>query len=101
MDDFKQKLSAAGFGGELDDSDEAKEFYSHDASLFELKPKLVAMPKDSKDVQKLVKLVADHKKDMPELSITGRSAGTDMSGGAINEGIVVDSTKHLNKIEKV
>jgi FAD/FMN-containing dehydrogenase len=101
MDEIKRKLAAAGFGGELDDSAEAKAFYSHDASLFELVPQLVVKPKTSSDVQKLVKLVAENKKAMPSLSLTARSAGTDMSGGAVNESIIVDFNRHFAKIEKV
>lgn len=101
MDDFTQKLKAAGFAGEIDSSEEAREFYSHDASLFEIKPQLVVMPKQSKDVQKLVALVAQSKKTMPELSLTARSAGTDMSGGTLNESIIVDFNKHFTEIFKV
>lgn len=98
MDEFKQKLQGAGFAGEVKDDATTTEFYSHDASLFEVKPKLVVFPKDSKDVQTLIKAVAAAKKKMPELSVTARSAGTDMSGGAINESVIVDFNKHLNKI---
>lgn len=101
MDDFKQTLIKNGFKGELDDSAATREFYSHDASMFELKPKLVVMPHDSADVQALIKLVSAKKKDMPDLSVTARSAGTDMAGGAINESIIVDFNKHFTKIEKV
>ena len=101
MEDFKQTLVKNGFIGELDDSAEAKEKYSHDASMFELRPQLVVKPMDSKDVQTLVKLVAAKKKTMPELSVTARSAGTDMAGGAINESVIVDFNAHLNKIGKV
>jgi len=98
MDGFKQKLVKTGFKGELDDSAKAKDFYSHDASLFEIKPKLVVFPKDSADLERLVKLVVAEKKHDPHLSITGRSAGTDMAGGAINDSIIVDFTKHLNEV---
>ncbi|HSW98953.1 MAG TPA: FAD-dependent oxidoreductase [Candidatus Saccharimonadales bacterium] len=101
MDNFKQQLATVGFNGELDDSAETKALYSHDASLFELVPQLVAMPKDSSDVQTLVKMVAANKKKLPGLSLTARSAGTDMSGGAVNDGIIVDFNKHFTKIEKV
>ncbi len=101
MDDLKQQLAATGFAGEMDDTDKTREFYSHDASLFEVKPQLVVMPKDSKDVQKLVSFVAKNKAKMPRLSLTARSAGTDMSGGAINEGIIVDFNKHFTKIHSV
>lgn len=89
------------FSGEIDNSDATREIYSHDASLFELKPKVVVSPKDSKDVQQLVKWVIAHKEDVPELSITPRSAGTDMSGGAIGESIVADMTKHMNAITEI
>lgn len=101
MDKFKQKLAAAGFRGEVLDDPVSREFYSHDASLFEVKPQLIVCPRDSRDVQRLIKLTAEMKKTMPELSITARSAGTDMSGGAVNESIIVDFNKHFTKIESV
>lgn len=69
--------------------------------MFELRPQLVVMPTDTKDVEKLVTLVAKHKKHLPGLSVTARSAGTCMSGGAINDSIIVDFTKHFNKVEAV
>jgi FAD/FMN-containing dehydrogenase len=98
MNDLKLKLQQTGFTGELDDSAEAKEFYSHDASMFEIKPEIVASPKTAEDVAALVKFVAANKKDNPELSITARSAGTDMSGAAINDSIIVDFNKHLTQL---
>ena len=101
MDDFKQKLISGGFSGELDDSAATKELYSHDASLFEIRPQLVVVPKTAADVEMLVKLAATQKKKMPELSLTARSAGTDMSGGAINDSIIVDFNKHFTKIEGI
>ena len=70
--------------------------YSHDASLFEVKPQIVVFPKDDEDVKALVKFVNDNKKNNPTLSLTGRSAGTDMSGGSINESIIVAFGKYFN-----
>ena len=43
--------------GDVDVSDETREFYSHDASLFELKPQAVTFPKTSEDIQALVAFV--------------------------------------------
>ncbi len=87
--------------GEVDDSAETKEAFSHDASMFEMAPELVVAPKDSKDVQELVKYVSENKKKHKDLSLTVRSGGTDMSGGAINDSIILDFAKHFNKIHKV
>lgn len=98
MIELKEKLQQTGFSGELDDSDESREFYSHDASMFELKPEIVASPQTAEDVERLVKFVADNKKDNPELSLTARSAGTDMSGAAINDSIIVNFRTHLNRL---
>lgn len=97
--DTKEKLGQV-FKGELDTTDETRELYSHDASLFELKPEIVAFPKDADDVKAVVKFVNDNRKDNPDLSITPRSRGTDMSGGAIGQSIVLDVSKHMNKLIK-
>ncbi len=101
MDEFKRRLRKAGFVGEVSDSVKNKEFYSHDASLFEVKPQLIVFPASVKDVEIVVRLASAFKKTLPELSVTARSAGTDMSGGAINESIIVDFTKYFNKVEQV
>lgn len=98
MNDLKNKLQQTAFSGELDDSTETKELYSHDASMFEIIPQLVVSPKTAEDVTTLVKFVAENKKDNPDLSLTARSAGTDMSGAAINDSIIVDFNKHLTKL---
>lgn len=86
------------FRGELDTSSETLETFSHDASLFELKPAVVARPKDSSDISSLVSWVVKNKDKHPELSITPRSAGTDMSGGAIGQSIVLDMLPNFNKV---
>jgi FAD/FMN-containing dehydrogenase len=58
--------------GEVENSEAVLETYSHDASLFEVVPETVVFPKDSADVQALVKYVAKNKKANPNLSITAR-----------------------------
>lgn len=100
MTDLKSDIATI-FSGELDDSEDTRAIYSHDASLFELKPQLVAYPKNSHDVEAIVRYVAAHRKEDRNLYITARSAGTDMSGGAIGEGISLDFTKHFKEIRSV
>lgn len=87
------------FRGELDTSAATLEHYSHDASLFELVPKVVGHPQDSADIASVVRWVAKNKTKHPELSITPRSAGTDMSGGAIGQSIILDMTTHINQLQ--
>lgn len=92
---------AALVQGELDTKHETLEQYSHDASLFELKPAVIVRPKDSRDIESVVSWVGKNKAAHPELSITPRSAGTDMSGGAIGQSILLDMTAHFTDITKL
>ena len=62
MEHITSALKSQGFAGDVDSKPETLEFYSHDASLFEIKPSLVVAPKDSGDVQKLISLVTTLKK---------------------------------------
>lgn len=101
MDKVKSALVKAGFGGELDDDPAILDAYSHDASMFELRPRLVARPLNAVDVQKLVKTIHSLKKSNPRLSLTARGAGTDMSGGAINDSIIVDFGRHFTSLGSV
>src|SRR3989344_722728 len=86
------------FKWEVEDSEATLSQYSRDASIFEVRPKLVLYPLDSEDVKNLVKWVSDNKDKYKNLSITARCAGTDMSGGAIGESLILDFTRHMNKL---
>lgn len=87
--------------GEVSDSEEDLKKFSEDASIFRIKPELVVRPKDAEDVKKLVKFAAEKKKTLKGLSLTARSAGTDMSGGPLTESVVLDMTAHFNRILEV
>ena len=84
--------------GEVDSVPATLEKYSRDASLFRVVPEAVVRPLDAADVGALVKFVIK-KKQIPKtnISITARAAGTDMSGGPLNDSIILD-TMHLNKL---
>lgn len=89
---MKEEISKF-FKGVIKDDEETLSLYSHDASLLEVKPKIVVFPKDKEDVMGLVKWAGEKK-----LSITARCAGTDMSGGSIGESIILDFTRYMNKL---
>jgi FAD/FMN-containing dehydrogenase len=91
LDDLKKAIK-----GDIANDAETLATFSHDASLFEVKPQVVVYPKDQEDLVSLIKFVNEHRKDHPDLNLTGRSAGTDMSGGSINESIIVAFGKYLN-----
>ena len=85
--------------GEVDDTPATLEKNSRDAGLFRVVPEAVVRPIDAADVCAVVNFV-NEKKRTPKtrISITARSGGTDMSGGAINDSIILDMTAHINKL---
>ncbi len=96
FDELKQKIKGAITTHEAD-----KEFYSRDASIFEITPSAIIFPENTKDIEQIVSWVSLNKAANPELSITARAGGTDMTGGSINNSIVLDVSKHLNKISEL
>lgn len=96
-DDLKKIVA-----GEVDDGAAALEAVSRDASLFYVKPKAVVHPKNADDVCKVVQYVNSHAPAPDsQLSVTARSAGTDMGGGPLNTSIILDMTAHFNRIGEI
>lgn len=89
------------FSGDIATDEETLEKYSHDYSIFIVRPKAVVFPKEARDVKNLVNFINKNKNEDKTLSLTGRSAGTDMSGGPLNESIIVDFTRYMNRIIKI
>src|SRR3989344_253562 len=94
MKDWISELKK-GFKGDISFDEETLKTYSRDASIFEVKRKLVVFPKDATDVRHLVNFVSRRK----GLSLTARAGGTDMTGGPLTESIVVSFTKYINEIK--
>lgn len=101
---FKSDLKRV-FKGDIDDSEDTIKTYSRDASLLEVFPQVVVYPKDAADIKNLVNWVNQKNEkindDNHRLTITARSAGTCMAGGAIGESIVVDFMRYMNTVESV
>src|SRR3989338_2760357 len=93
--DLKQELQAL-LKGDVADDENTLERYSKDASLFEVKPRVVVFPKDVEDIKKLVVFAKEK-----GLSVTARGGGSDMTGGSLTESIVLDTTKYLNQIKEI
>lgn len=89
------------FHGDIDTSEATLNKYSRDASLFKVKPELVVAPKNVEDIKNLVIFVNQAVVDGQKVSLTARSAGTDMTGGPLTESIVVDFTKYFNRLKNV
>lgn len=89
------------FKGEVSTDEVTLKKYSEDASIFDIKPEVVVFPKNIEDIKELVKFVSKKKKTSKKISLSARSAGTDMTGGCLTESIVASLTEHINKIKEI
>ena len=64
-----------------------------DASFYQIMPRAVVVPQDQEDIEAV--LAFSREEGLP---ITARGGGTSQSGQTINEGIIVDCSKHFNKL---
>ena len=97
MNTLREKLAPLIKGDVVDDL-ATRTTYSRDTSIFEKMPSAVVFPKDADDVSAVVKFVHEARARGEEISLAGRSAGTDMTGGPLTEGISLVFTKYMNHI---
>ncbi len=96
VDEIKEFLH-----GDVSADDATLEKFSRDYSIFKVKPAAVVFPKDVDDVRRLVSFAAKKKAAGEPISLTGRSAGTDMTGGPLTQSIVVSFTKYFNHVLEI
>ena len=78
---------------DVDDSQLAKSLYASDASLYRIPPLVVVRPRDVDEI--VATLAVARETGTP---ITMRGAGTSIAGNAIGAGIVIDTSRHLNRV---
>ena len=96
-------LDIPGFKGEIQNDSTVREEHSKDASVFKILPASVLYPKDTEDVQAVVRYVLMNKEingkdESNPLTISVRAGGTCMSGGSLCEGYILNLTRHMHKI---
>ncbi len=79
--------------GELRVDEVSRTLYSTDASIYQVMPHAVLIPKTIEDVQTAVTLAAAH-----QIPILPRTAGSSLAGQAVNEALIIDFTRHLDQV---
>jgi FAD/FMN-containing dehydrogenase len=84
--------------GEITDASDVREHFSQDAGLFKLVPEAVVYPFGEQDIRKVARFAWQLAEKGRRVAITSRGLGSDWSGGAVGESIIVNTTTHMNKI---
>ncbi len=71
----------------------AKKIFATDASVYQVEPKAVAIPKSIKDIKRLI-----HFAYKTKTGLIPRGAGTSLAGQVVGDGIVVEIASEISKI---
>ncbi|MFJ8578382.1 FAD-binding and (Fe-S)-binding domain-containing protein [Micromonospora sp. NPDC093277] len=93
--DLVGALRRAGVA-EVDDSALRRSLYSSDASLYRIAPRVVVLPRHVDEVLAVLAVATEH-----GVAVTMRGAGTSIAGNAVGPGIVVDTSRHLDRVLEV
>ena len=77
--------------GEVRFDSASRRLYSTDASIYQIEPLGVVVPKTAEDIVAAVQITAEM-----HVPITPRGGGTSLSGQSIGPGVVLDCSKYLN-----
>jgi len=67
--------------------------YATDASVYQIMPASVVIPRSIEDVRKTIAFAQEF-----ELPITPRGGGTSQCGQTVNTGLIIDNSRYLNKL---
>jgi FAD/FMN-containing dehydrogenase/Fe-S oxidoreductase len=74
----------------------SRALYSTDASVYQIVPAGVVLPASNEDVVAVVRACARHR-----VPLTARGGGTSQAGQAIGPGIILDFSRHLDRILEI
>jgi FAD/FMN-containing dehydrogenase/Fe-S oxidoreductase len=94
-EDLYQALSAR-VRGEVRFDRASRLMYSTDASIYEIEPIGVVLPRTHEDVFATMEIARDFK-----VPVLPRGAGTSLAGQTVGEAVVVDMSKYLNRVLEV
>src|SRR5437667_301060 len=70
--------------------------YSTDASMYQVEPIGVVIPRDADDVQAAVEVARKH-----QVALLPRGGGTSLTGQTVNRALVLDFARHMNRVLEV
>ncbi|HXV26451.1 MAG TPA: FAD-binding protein, partial [Candidatus Paceibacterota bacterium] len=91
-----EDIKAAGVP-DAEDAPEVMSAFRRDASIFEMTPAAVVYARGAGDIGNLVRFASGRR----GVSLTPRGGGSDMTGGSITDSVLIDLTRHMNRIHEV
>ncbi|ELY4055079.1 FAD-binding and (Fe-S)-binding domain-containing protein [Cronobacter sakazakii] len=96
---FLQALEQQGFTGDTATNYADRLTMATDNSIYQLLPDAVIFPRSTADVALMARLAAEPR--FKSLIFTPRGGGTGTNGQSLNQGIVVDMSRYMNRIIEI
>ncbi|MDA0147469.1 D-2-hydroxyglutarate dehydrogenase YdiJ [Vibrio sp. LaRot3] len=96
---FLEELQSAGFSGDVETQYSSRLAVATDNSVYQLLPQAVVHPKTTEDVALIGKLSV--KPAYERVKFSPRGGGTGTNGQSLTQGVVVDLSRHMNKVLEI
>ena len=96
---FSQELGKSQYTGEINCQYSARLAVATDNSIYQQLPQLVLHPRSQQDIQLISKLSSTDQ--YQSIKFSARGGGTGTNGQSLTPGIVVDLSKHMNRILEI
>jgi FAD/FMN-containing dehydrogenase/Fe-S oxidoreductase len=97
--EFLQALQASGFRGQISADYATRTVLATDNSIYQRLPQAAVFPLDADDIVRLAALMAEPR--FHQIKLTPRGGGTGTNGQSLTDGIVVDLSRHMNKVLEI
>ncbi len=96
---FLTELRARGFEGDLSPAYGERTVLATDNSIYQIWPQAIAFPRSTEDLVRIARLTGDPRFDRVKLAPRGGGTGT--NGQSLTDGLVVDVSRHMNRILEI
>jgi FAD/FMN-containing dehydrogenase/Fe-S oxidoreductase len=96
---FLQTLPLRGFKGDVSPDYANRVVLSTDNSIYQVLPQGVVYPRDTADLQVVVRL--SQEPEFLAIVLSPRGGGTGTNGQSLTDGLVVDTSKYMNQILEI
>lgn len=96
---FLKELKQAGFSGDIESQYSSRLAVATDNSVYQQLPQAVVHPRTTQDVALIGKLI--QKPIYERVTFSPRGGGTGTNGQSLTKGIVVDLSRHMNKVLEI
>ncbi|WFU11797.1 FAD-binding and (Fe-S)-binding domain-containing protein (plasmid) [Rhizobium sp. CB3090] len=94
--DLFDRLVEAGFRGDIETSAAARTVFATDNSIYQVEPAAILFPKGAEDLKIVASVLSEPA--FRTIAIAPRGGGTGTNGQSLTSGLVVDCSRHMNRI---